>query len=175
MFIRQLSLADSVGSDRPVAEEDTINTKIALNQLGRYDIPKYGLTPYPDEQMFQEIGKFQKEKKLYQDRIMNPNGETETAINKELQKLTRNPYVRPMVGRPGDNRLPKPPSDDQPPLEIIPEKCQWIQDEIDDVRESLRENRDDYGNAIDTALGTRLVNQLKKLEDQLADCKWNRK
>jgi len=59
-----LCLSDSVGSDRPVEEEDTLKTKEALRRLGRYDTPDYGMTPYPDAAMFNAIGKFQSEKNL---------------------------------------------------------------------------------------------------------------
>ncbi len=140
MFTNQFRLAGSVGSDRHVEEEDTLKTKKALHQLGRYDIPEYGLTPYPDEQMFQEIGKFQKEKKLYQDRIMNPNGETEAAINRELSKFKRNPYVRPMSMQSGEND-----SDLETEIAEKEQECA----EIESDAQTAERNRQDVQNSGD--------------------------
>ena len=92
MISNFLRLTDSVGSDRPMGPVDTINTKMALRSLGRYETPDYGMTDYPDAPMFEAIGKFQKEKKLHFDRMMFPGGETETAINNEL-KIVENQTV----------------------------------------------------------------------------------
>lgn len=106
MFNNALRLSDSVGSDRHVEEEDTLKTKNALQRLGRYDTPEYGMTPYPDAAMFNAIGKFQKERNLYQDRIMNPGGETETAMNKELGRVGSNSELSPTSYHPGGEISP---------------------------------------------------------------------
>ena len=42
-----------------VEPEDTVLTKRALNRLGFYQVPDYGLTPWPDGAMFQSIESFQ--------------------------------------------------------------------------------------------------------------------
>ena len=41
------------------------------------------ITGYPDQPLFDGIKKFQKDKGLFQDALMDPGGETVAAINKE--------------------------------------------------------------------------------------------
>lgn len=47
-----MSLRRRVGRDIAVSEDDTLAIKTALGRMGLYREPKYGLTPYPDEAMF---------------------------------------------------------------------------------------------------------------------------
>jgi len=44
--------------------------------------------------MFSAIEKFQKDRKIKVDGIVNPKGETEKAINEELKVSARSPIVR---------------------------------------------------------------------------------
>ncbi len=52
------------------------------------------MTLYPDQPLFDGIKKLQKDKGLFQDALMEPCGETVTAINKELAnpKQIGSPY-----------------------------------------------------------------------------------
>jgi len=84
-----------IGSDRPVDEEDTFKAKHAFKSIGYYDEPSWGMTPYPDQPLFDGIKKFQKDKGLFQDALMVPKGETVSALNKELGKLNSDSPVRP--------------------------------------------------------------------------------
>lgn len=57
--------------------DDVFVTKKRLNSLGLYNIPDYGLTPWPDKLLFDGIKQYQKQNGLRSDGIMKPSGETE--------------------------------------------------------------------------------------------------
>lgn len=67
-----------------VDESDTLQTKMALGELGYYRTPGYGMTPYPDEPMFDGIRKYQHDNRLRVDGMMKPGGETESSLNQKL-------------------------------------------------------------------------------------------
>ena len=92
--IRQIIFAN-IGSDRPAGEDDTFKAKHAFQAIGYYDEPSWGMTPYPDQPLFDGIKKFQKDKGLFQDALMEPKGETVTALNKALGKLNARSAVHP--------------------------------------------------------------------------------
>ena len=95
MYPSFISLKEDIGSDRPVDEDDTFKTKHAFKSIGYYDEPSYGMTPYPDQPLFDGIKKFQKDKGLFQDALMEPEGETVTALNKELGRRNSQFSVHP--------------------------------------------------------------------------------
>ena len=76
-----------MGSDRHVEEDDTLKAKSALNQIGYYKKPDYGMTPYPDQTLFDGIKNFQKDQNLTIDGLMTPGGETEIRMNKLAEGL----------------------------------------------------------------------------------------
>ena len=86
-----IEIKKTVGSDYRVALDDVYNVKSALNTLGYYKKPEYGITPYPDEKMFNAIKSFQKDEDLKVDGVMKPNGETIEALNK---RISDDPGVR---------------------------------------------------------------------------------
>lgn len=49
--------------------EDVLSVKNVLAKAGYYDIPDYGLTPYPDRHMFDAIKLFQRQNSL----MVNPH------------------------------------------------------------------------------------------------------
>jgi peptidoglycan hydrolase-like protein with peptidoglycan-binding domain len=65
-------------------EKDVHKIKTTLNKLGYYEMPDYGITPYPDARMFDGIKSFQKVEKLKVDGIIKPKGETIVALNKKV-------------------------------------------------------------------------------------------
>jgi len=69
-----------------IKEQDVINVKQALNETGHYETPDYGLTPYPDRQLFDAIKSFQGDKNLNVDGIMKPDGETIKSLNDDLKE-----------------------------------------------------------------------------------------
>lgn len=54
-----MSLRQRVARDTAVSESDTLTIKSALREMGLYREPKYGMTPYPDEAMFDGIKELQ--------------------------------------------------------------------------------------------------------------------
>lgn len=60
--------------------QDTLMIKRALNALGYYQTPAYGMTQYPDELLFKGIEGFQRDFGLKKDGLMMPGGETERTI-----------------------------------------------------------------------------------------------
>jgi len=105
---------------------------------------------------------------------MKPGGETETAINKELQKVTGSPFIQPAAYQPDGGNIPEPPSELAPPSRGIPARCQWIQDDLDQTKRDAEANRDYNGKPIDKSLGIRLASRHSKLEKDLAYCIWNK-
>lgn len=76
-----LSLKRPLAADSAADEDDVLSVKKNLNRSGYYDEPDYGMTPYPDKPLFDGIRTFQKDNDLTIDGVMNPGGETETALN----------------------------------------------------------------------------------------------
>jgi len=64
--------------------EDVLKIKSTLSGLGHYKIPKWGITPYPDQDLFRAVEDFQKKNNLKVDGVLNPGGPTEKKINKTL-------------------------------------------------------------------------------------------
>jgi hypothetical protein len=98
-------LKGNVSRTNRVNEDDTVKTKIALRELGYYDIPDYGFTDFPDEAMFQGIKKFQKDKGLRVDEKMNSNGRTQWELNKALPE--KNPFNDLYAPTPPEPKCPE--------------------------------------------------------------------
>jgi hypothetical protein len=69
-------MARNVNTD----SRDVILVKETLSNLGHYNIPNYGLTPFPDRNLFKGIGNFQKETGLPVTESIDPGDDTETEI-----------------------------------------------------------------------------------------------
>ena len=81
-----IKITKTLGYDYNTELDDVRKVKVALNKIGYYKTPTYGLTPYPDENLFLAIKKFQKDKNLKVDGVVKPNGETIARLNGELPK-----------------------------------------------------------------------------------------
>ncbi len=77
-------LKQDLGADRPADMDDVWVTKQNLHLNGYYEIPEYGLTPYPDRPLFESIRKYQAEHDLQVDGVMKPGGETESHMLNHL-------------------------------------------------------------------------------------------
>ncbi len=75
------SIKTRLSRDSQSNPNDVLEIKNALYELGYYEIPSYGLTPYADKQMFSAIRKFQMDNHLVVDGVINPDGETIDTIN----------------------------------------------------------------------------------------------
>ncbi|MEO5337229.1 MAG: peptidoglycan-binding protein [Magnetospirillum sp. WYHS-4] len=76
-----LRLKSTLGRPYNVSLDDVVPVKRVLQGLGYYAIPSYGITPYPDEPLFQGIERFQRDNNLRVDGIMKPGGPTESTLN----------------------------------------------------------------------------------------------
>lgn len=75
----------TVSRNASVDGNDTLGVKQALATLGFYDVPEWGLSPWPDEPMFQGITAFQTESGLRADGIITPAGPTEQTLGDRLR------------------------------------------------------------------------------------------
>ncbi len=64
--------------------DDTLKTKTALNHLGYYQEPDWGMNEFPDEPLFKGIESFQRDHGLQVDGVMKPNGETASKLGDVL-------------------------------------------------------------------------------------------
>lgn len=66
--------------DSPAHPDDAKDVKMYLNKKGYYSTPSYGLTPYPDTQLFLAIKDYQSDKNLKSDGVIKPDGETQMSM-----------------------------------------------------------------------------------------------
>jgi hypothetical protein len=85
-FVR---LKQPLGPSYSADEDDTLLTKHLLTDIGHFEIPSYGITPWPDDPLFTGIDSFQRRSNLEVDKLMLPGGPTEKALNQELTQLKR--------------------------------------------------------------------------------------
>jgi len=108
MYAPMFQIKKTIGDDYNVDLEDSLSTKQALERLGYYETPSYGMTPYPDRHMFDSMKAFQKDEGLQVDGLMRPGGPTEARIDQRLaqaegkRKDTNTPV--PMPSHQGDNQ-----------------------------------------------------------------------
>ncbi|MBL8665134.1 MAG: peptidoglycan-binding protein [Candidatus Odyssella sp.] len=80
----ELQLNRPLSATSDADPQDVLSAKSAFKRLGYYETPSYGLTPYPDQQLFDGVRAYQKDKGLAVDGYMLPAGETEQSVNKSL-------------------------------------------------------------------------------------------
>lgn len=73
-----------LASNTNVDLDDSLNTKLALRRLGYYREPSYGMTPYPDSQLFEGLADLQRDNGLERTGEMRPGDDTEKAIRLAL-------------------------------------------------------------------------------------------
>ena len=83
-------LTSVIGASHDMKPEDVKLVKRLLSQNGHYDVPDYGITPYPDAKMLEGIKIFQEVNGLEVDGIIKPDGPTiETMENISYYTCTR--------------------------------------------------------------------------------------
>ncbi|GGF71006.1 hypothetical protein GCM10011332_26220 [Terasakiella brassicae] len=114
-----LGLSSTISPFNDTQPDDVIKTKSALALTGHYQIPDFGITPYPDTPMIDGIKKFQKDNGLKVDGVMKPQGPTETALGSQSKSIST---VNPFAASQEEKKLstPKPPKID--PLTGLPEQ-----------------------------------------------------
>ncbi len=90
-----IKIKSKVSRDSNVNLNDVSELKNSLIKQGYYNIPEYGLTPYPDRELFDAIKAFQRDHQLKVDGIVNPDGETIWALNNfvEDEPMVRSPTM----------------------------------------------------------------------------------
>jgi len=74
---------------------DVLDVKRALNRMGFYDVPDYGMTPHADRTMFDGIRRFQRANGLRVDGVMRRGHATERAMNDALRRASAERPERP--------------------------------------------------------------------------------
>lgn len=87
---REFRIASRLSRDSAARPEDVLVTKHALGTLGYYRPRDYGLTPYPDEELFSALARFQREKGLAPDGVLKPGGPSEARLRNALSKQPDN-------------------------------------------------------------------------------------
>jgi Putative peptidoglycan binding domain len=90
----ELKIQKTIQSNGNLEPNDVLKIKNALTHTGYYDVPDYGLTPYPDRPMFDAIKNFQNDNNLIVDGIINPNGPTLEQLNQTLSDQINDPGVK---------------------------------------------------------------------------------
>ncbi|MAO57165.1 MAG: hypothetical protein CMM61_15925 [Rhodospirillaceae bacterium] len=116
-MISPFKLNATLGRDYNADLDDTLRTKKALQKIGLFETPSYGMTEFPDEPLFKGIEKFQARHGLKQDGIMKQDGETATKLGQVLARNANNEEKK----RPEDQR------------------CAALESQIENLSNSLRE------------------------------------
>lgn len=77
---KQYRLKSTIDASAQTDGDDVRAVKSALHGLRYYKKPEWGITSYPETEMFDSIERFQGDFGLRQDRIMKPGGETEREL-----------------------------------------------------------------------------------------------
>jgi len=99
-----LRLRSTLGRNRAAEGDDVLEAKRALSMLGLYEPPKHGMTPYPDDRLFEGLRAFQEAEGLKPDGVAKPGGPTEQNMNKYLEGLTRGTNLLDVGGAGGADR-----------------------------------------------------------------------
>lgn len=78
-------IKQTIGPAYQTDESDVSTVKTALNGLGFYKTPSYGLTPYADNALFRAIGDFQQSMGLPATGTMKPDDDTVKALQGAAQ------------------------------------------------------------------------------------------
>ena len=82
-----LRLKSAISRTHNTEPEDILGTKWALNRVGFYNVPEWGMNSLGDENLISGIRNYQKVRGLSVDSTMKPGGETERDLNRTLKEL----------------------------------------------------------------------------------------
>ncbi len=114
-----LGLSSTISPFNDTQPDDVIKIKSALAQTGHYQVPDFGITPYPDTPMIDGIKKFQKDNGLKVDGVMKPQGPTEMALGNQASSIST---VNPFATNQEQPKTPKPKPSKIDPLTGLPEQ-----------------------------------------------------
>jgi len=78
------SIGNSISASSNTKPDDVLKTKSALVETGNYNVPDFGITPYPDTPMINGLKSFQQQNGLAVDGVMKPGGPTEAKLGENL-------------------------------------------------------------------------------------------
>lgn len=78
------NVGGTISQSSNIKPDDVLKTKSALNAVGRYKVPDFGITDVPDRGMIDGLKDFQANNGLKVDGIMKPGGPTETVLGRTL-------------------------------------------------------------------------------------------
>jgi len=142
-----IGLKGSVGNEQENEPEDVRIVRNTFKTLGRYSGDKDQNGPLLNRPLHENIMAFQKEKELKTDGRIKPGGETETALNLELNR------TKDSTGSSNDASTPKPPEKPQNPPPV-PSKKPEIQkkedkEETDQKEENQSKRKEELKELID--------------------------
>ncbi len=147
---------------------DVLNVKRALNRMGFYDVPDYGMTPHADRTMFDGIRRFQRASGLRVDGVMRRGHATERAMNASLNRMNSTNHLSE------GNRFPRRRMSEQDLRdwksdEIIRlgEEIQRLRAEIANKKAEASREADPNRRAAIRVLIRQLERRLRELEDEL--------
>jgi len=73
-------LSSTISESHNTKPDDVKLVKRMLSEEGHYQVPRFGITPYPDTSMINAIKGFQKENGLNVDGVVKPEGPTMIAM-----------------------------------------------------------------------------------------------
>jgi len=82
-----LALRRVIGANYDTDLDDIRSAKEAMRDIGFYETPSYGITPYGDDGLIDSIKRYQRARNLHVDGVMKPSGETERDLNRTLGEL----------------------------------------------------------------------------------------
>jgi len=100
-----IKLKSPIGRSYNMDSQDVLNAKRVLRELGYYEEPEHGITPYPDTLLVRGIEGFQRDRGLRLDGVMKPGGETEAALQAASLENHADALRLQRMGRNGDTVL----------------------------------------------------------------------
>ncbi len=113
------NIGSTISASADMNGDDVVKTKSALNAVGRYDVPNFGITKIPDNDMIDGLKNFQANNGLKVDGVMKPGGPTENALGQtlansgisatDLLEKAKTSSINPTPDVPKPTVTPKPP------------------------------------------------------------------
>lgn len=85
MSKNKYGLSSTISASHNTKPDDVKLLKRMLSESGYYQVPDFGITPYPDTLMIEGIRQFQKDNDLVVDGIVKPEGPTMNALARSPQ------------------------------------------------------------------------------------------
>lgn len=103
----EFKLNHAVGANVDMHVDDVVTIKKAMNRLGYYEPPDYGIKPWTDDEMFTAVGDFQRDHGLRVDEFMYKDGRTARRIERALDEQEAEREAEEAPSRTAEARRPK--------------------------------------------------------------------